>query len=112
MDLITDYLKEFLEWLPKEVLLAVLIVVVITECTKRALKVLEEKLEAKKGKEIRFFDHTKIIFVTVWALVATVILGFAGVYTWTQAPMYGFTIFGAAVACYEYIVKKIGKLWE
>lgn len=112
MDLITDYLKEFLEWLPKEVLLAVLIVVVLTECTKRALKVLEEKLEAKKGKEIKFFDHTKVIFVTLWSLIAAVILALANVYTWTQAPMYGFTIFGAAVACYEYIVKKIGKLWE
>lgn len=112
MDFITDYLKEIVNWLPKEVIVAVLVVVLLTEFTKRSLKVLEEKLEQKKGKEIKFFDHTKVIFVTFWSIVASVLLAVAKVYTWTQLPMYLFVIFGASVALFEYIVKKVTKLWE
>lgn len=112
MDIITNYLKELLDWIPKEVILAVLIVVVLTEFTKKALAILEEKLEAKKGKQIKFFDHTKVIFVTLWSMVASIILAVSEVYTWQQVPLYLFMIFGAAVACYEYIIKKMSKLWE
>ena len=112
MEIINNYLNELLHWIPKEVILAVVLVVVMTEITKQSLAKLEVILEEKKGKEIKFFDHTKVIFVTVWSVIAAVILALSNTYTWSQLPLYLFMIFGAAVACYEYIVKKIGKLWE
>lgn len=112
MEVITNYLKELLEWIPKEVILAVFIVVVITEITKKSLEVLEKKLEEKKQKQIKFFDHTKVIFVTVWSVVMAIILVVSGVYKWQQLPLYFFVIFGASVILYEYIVKKIKKIWS
>jgi len=110
--MIWDYVKDLLQTIPKEVIIAVIIVVVLTECTKKGLAKLEEKLEAKKGKEIKFFDHTKIIFVTVWAAVASILLAVAEVIAWKQLPLYGFCILGASVAAYEYIIKKVQALWE
>jgi hypothetical protein len=112
MEVITNYLKELLEWIPKEVILSVFIVVVITEITKKSLEVLEKKLEEKKQKQIKFFDHTKVIFVTVWSVVMAIILVVSGVYKWQQLPLYFFVIFGASVILYEYIVKKIKKIWS
>jgi hypothetical protein len=112
MEVITNYLKELLEWIPKEVILSVFIVVVITEITKKSLEVLEKKLEEKKQKQIKFFDHTKVIFVTVWSVVIAIILVVSGVYKWQQLPLYFFVIFGASVILYEYIVKKIKKIWS
>lgn len=112
MEVITNYLKELLEWIPKEVILSVFIVVVITEITKKSLEVLEKKLEEKKQKQIKFFDHTKVIFVTVWSVIMAIILVVSGVYKWQQLPLYFFVIFGASVILYEYIVKKIKKIWS
>ena len=110
--MLADYIKELISFIPKEVIFAVIIVVVLTECTKKALAGIETMLEEKKGKQIKFFDHTKIIFVTLWSLVAAILLAVAEVFAWKQLPLYGFCILGAAVAAYEYIIKKVKVLWE
>lgn len=112
MEVITNYLKELLESIPKEVVIAILLVVILAECTKRAVSKLEEYLENKYQKQIKIFDHTKVIFVTLWSVIASILLAVANVLTWHQVPLYFFVIFGAAVVLYEYIVKKVQKLWE
>lgn len=110
MDVITNYFRELLEAIPKELILAVLLVVVLTELTKIGLTYLENYLETKKGKQIKFFDHTKIIFVIFWSLVFSCILVFASVYTWAKMPLYFFFILGFSIFFYELILKKLKAL--
>lgn len=112
MTALANYFEELLNWIPKEVALAVVIVIVMTEITKRIMRLLEEDLETKYKKEIKIFDHTKIIFVTFWSIFASVFLVMAGVYTWQAMPLYFLAILGAAVILYEYVVKRLNKIWK
>lgn len=112
MTALTNYFEELLNWIPKEVGIAVVIVIFLTEVTKKAVKKLEEKLESKKGKQIKIFDHTKIIFVTIWSIIASVILVIAGVYTWQALPLYFLAIIGGSIVLYEYVGKRLNKIWK
>lgn len=102
-----QFLTEFLSKIPFEVIIAIVAVVLLSEETKKAFEVLETFLEEKKGKQIKFFDHTKIIFVIVYSLIATLLLVVADVVTWKQYPLYSFSILGAATTFYELIIKQI-----
>lgn len=112
MTALANYFEELLNWIPKEVALAVIIVIVMTELTKQIMAILEEEVETQKGKQIKIFDHIKIIFVTFWSILASVFLVLAGVYTWHALPLYFFAVLGAAVILYEYVVKRLNKIWK
>lgn len=110
MEVITNYIKELLEAIPKEVIFAVFLVVILTELTKILLSSLEKYLETKKGKEIKLFDHTKIILVIFWSLIFSAILAISKVYTWPKMPLYFFAILGLSSFFYELIIKKLKAL--
>lgn len=97
---------------PYQVVFAVIAVVLVTEVTKEACKKLEEYLEKKKGKEIKIFDHTKIIFLIFWSIVAAVTLVIGKVITWSLCPLYTFALIGCCSFCYELILKKVKKWIE
>ena len=98
--------------IPGQVVIAIIAVVFVTESTKEVFKKLEEYLEAKKGKEIKFFDHTKIVFLIFWSIVAAVLLAVNKVITWPGVPLYVFVIIGSSSVCYELILKKVKKCLE
>lgn len=98
--------------IPGQVVLAIIAVVFVTEATKELFKKLEEYLEAKKGKEIKFFDHTKIVFLIFWSIVAAILLAVYKVITWSGVPLYVFAIIGFSSFCYELILKKVKKCLE
>lgn len=102
-----QFIISFLSKIPFEMIMAIVATVLLTEGTKSALAKLEVILEEKKGKQIKFFDHTKIIFVIVYALIATICLVIANVINWLQYPLYAFSILGASTTCYELIIKKV-----
>ena len=84
--------------------------VYITEASKDACKSLEKYLEEKKGKELKIFDHTKIIFLIFWSAIACVCLALAKIITWVTFPLYLFAIIGCCSFLYELIIKKV-KTW-
>lgn len=96
--------------IPYQLLLAIIAVVFITEATKEACKKLEEVLEKKYEKEIKIFDHTKIIFLILWSAVACVCLALAKIITWPTFPLYLFAVIGCCSFLYELILKKV-KSW-
>lgn len=98
--------------IPGQVVLSIIAVVFVTEATKKLFKKLEEYLEAKKGKEIKFFDHTKIVFLLFWSIVAAILLAVYKVIIWSGVPLYVFVIIGFSSVCYELILKKIKKCLE
>lgn len=111
MEIILNYLKEVLEYLPKEVIISVFVVIFLTELTKNLFSKLENYFETKKGKEIKFFNHTKIIFSILWSAITCVLLVVAKVYTWNKLPMYFFVVLGASGFFYDLVVKKY-KNWK
>lgn len=102
-----EFIVQFLSKIPFEMIMAIIAVVLVTEGTKSGLSKLEDVLEEKKGKQIIFFDHTKIILVILYSLIAGVFLVIASVITWKQFPLYSFSILGASTTCYELIIKKV-----
>ena len=107
MDVLVDFCKSMLAHIAFQVVVAVFVVIVFTEFTKQIFALLEKKLEAKKGKEIKFFDHTKIIFSLVWSLILAVSFAVGKIYTWAELPLYFLVIVGAATVLYELVWKKI-----
>ena len=90
--------------------LTIFVVIVFTELTKKFFTLIEKELEAKKGKEIKFFDHTKIIFSLVWSLLLALSFAIGKIYTWAELPLYFLVIVGAATILYELVWKKIKNL--
>lgn len=96
--------------IPYQFFFAIIVVVFITEASKDACKSLEKYFEEKKGKEIKIFDHTKIIFLIFWSAIACVCLALARIITWVTFPLYLFAIIGFCSSLYELILKKV-KTW-
>lgn len=107
MEMLIGFCREMLERMPYQVVLAVFVVIIITEFTKSFFAKFEKKLEAKKGKEIKFFDHTKIIFSLFWSFVLSVSFAAGNIYTWAELPLYFLVIVGGATVFYELVWKKI-----
>lgn len=95
-----------------EMFFAVILVICITDATKEFLKMLETHLEKKKGKEIVFFNHTKIVLVLIYSIIASVVLAFAKVITWNAVPLYSFFILGLSAFFYDIALKKLLKLLD
>ena len=110
MEVLIDIAKQVFEKMPYQVFVAVFAVIIITELTKNILAKLEKKLEAKKGKEIKFFDHTKIILSLFWSLLLAVSFAFGKIYTWAELPLYFLVIVGGATILYELVWKQIKKI--
>ena len=109
MEALKNFLVEI--GIPYQVLFAIIVVVFITEASKDACKSLEKYLEEKKGKEIKIFDHTKIIFLIFWSSIACVCLALAKIISWVTLPLYLFAIIGCCSFLYELILKKV-KAWS
>lgn len=110
MDGLINYTKSILDHIPYQVIIAVFVVIIITELTKNFFTFIEKKVEEKKGKEIKFFDHTKIIFSLFWSLVLTVSFAIGKIYSWAELPLYFLVVVGAASILYELFWKKIKEL--
>lgn len=110
MDILIDFCRSMLAQIPFQVVVAVFVVIVFTELTKQFFALIEKELEAKKGKEIKFFDHTKIVFSLAWSLVLSLTFAIGKIYTWAELPLYFLVIVGAATILYELVWKKIKKL--
>lgn len=98
--------------IPGEVVVAILGVICITEFAKRGLAILEKFLEEKYKKEIKFFDHTKILLTCIFSIFATITLVGMKTLTWPQVPMYSLGIMGASALLYDVVLKKAKKFIE
>lgn len=96
--------------IPYQVILCMIVVVFATEATKDLFKKLEDYLEEKYQKQIKIFDHTKIIFLILWSVIATVCLAIGNIIAWPTFPLYLFAIIGVCSFLYELILKKV-KAW-
>lgn len=103
-------LAMFADYIPTGIIIAIISVVMLTEATKLLLGHLECYLEEKKGKQIKFFDHTKIILTIVWSIVMTIVCVKSEVIEMNKCLLYFFVIIGAASCFYELILKKINRL--
>lgn len=105
-----DFMKSI--GIPGEVVVAILGVICITEFAKRGLAVLEEYLEKKYQKEIKFFNHTKILLTCIFSICATCTLCATHVLSWYACPMYSLAVMGASALLYDVVLKKLQKFIE
>lgn len=105
-----EFLNNLAELIPAGVLVALLGVVLMTEATKTALSILEDYLEAKVKRQIKFFEHTKIVFCIFWSMVFTAFLAWGEIIQTKTAPLYLFVLIGASSVLYELIIKRLKKL--
>lgn len=113
MDQIISYLREVIPApLVAGIIISVLVVVFMTETTKSVLTSLESWLEEKKGKEIKFFDHKKILLSIFWSILTTVFLVVAGKIKLSEYPLYLLVIIGASNVFYELILRTIKEKLE
>lgn len=103
----TDYFKDVLSHIPYQVIVAVFAVIIITELTKQLLGLLEKVMEKKKGKEIRFFDHTKIILSVFWSFILNLSFCAGKIYSVAEFPLYMLVTVGGASVLYELVWKKL-----
>lgn len=99
-------INSILGGLPQAVLIAAIIVIVFVYLTIDVVKKIEEKLEEKKGKQIKIFDHKKIWLSLFWCILACIILAVSNFIAWYEVPFYIFVIMGISTFLYESVVKR------
>lgn len=99
-------LSFFDNYLPSAVITAALLVILMVNLTVMLVEILEEKIEAKKGKQIKFFDHKKIWLNALWSVIFTAALVIAGFIELKASFYYCLAIMGLSTFFYETIMKK------
>ena len=96
------------EYVPVPVIVAVVCVIMLVYGSTYIASAIEESVEAKKGKQIKIFDHKKIWLSAFWCIVLTVALALSKAIQWKEVLYYWLLILGASTFLYEAFLKKIG----
>jgi 4-hydroxybenzoate polyprenyltransferase len=96
------------EYVPVPVIVAVVAVIMLVYVSIYIASLIEDAIEAKKGRQIKIFDHKKIWLSVFWCAIVSVALALAGFITWRECFYYGLLILGASTFLYEAFLKKIG----
>lgn len=96
------------EYVPVPVIVAVVAVIMLVYVSIYIASLIEDAIEAKKGRQIKIFDHKKIWLSVFWCAVVSVALALAGFIAWRECFYYGLVILGASTFLYEAFLKKIG----
>lgn len=96
------------QYVPVPVIVAVAAVIMLVYGSMYLARVVENYLEEKEGKQIKFFDHKKIWLNLFWSIVVSVTLALATFIQWKETPYYCLLILGASTFLYEAFLKKLG----
>lgn len=95
--------------LPLPVIISITTVICLVYLLGQIVTVIEEDIEARKGKQIKLFDHKKIWLSFPCCVLCSVTMAIAGYIEWKELLFYIFVVMGGSTFFYESIVKKIGK---
>ena len=95
--------------LPLPVIISIITVICLVYLLGQIVTVIEEDIEARKGKQIKLFDHKKIWLSFPCCVLCSVTMAIAGYIEWKELLFYIFVVMGGSTFFYESIVKKIGK---
>lgn len=96
------------EYVPVPVIVAVVAVIMLVYVSIYIASMIEDAIEAKKGRQIKIFDHKKIWLSVFWCAVVSVALALAKFIKWDEFLYYFFVILGASTFLYEAFLKKLG----
>ena len=96
------------ENIPVPVIIAVVSVIMLVDVTTTVIMLIEDAVEEKKGKQIKFFDHKKIWLSVFWCGIATCALAAASYIEWKQFAYWWLVILGASTFMYEAVLKRFG----
>lgn len=96
------------QYVPVPVIVAVVCVIMLVYGSTYIASAIEERIEQKKGKQIKIFDHKKIWLSAFWCVVLTITLAVSKYIEWKEVLYYWLLILGASTFLYEAFLKKIG----
>ena len=107
MDITTiiSYVKDYV---PAPVIIAVIVVIMLVKASLHAASLIEQRIEEKKGRQIKIFEHKKIWLSVFWCVVLSVALAIGGFIEWKETFYYWLLILGANCFLYEAFFKKTG----
>lgn len=105
-------MESLIKFIDAKFFFAMVVVVSLSEFTKSSLSVLENYLETKYQREIKFFNHCKIIISIFWTMVVVATFVLAKLYTWNEYPLYCLAIIGLSTVAYELILKRVRSLFD
>lgn len=104
-----ELIRGLTEFIPMAVIIAVIAVIFATEFSKVIVFWLEEYLETKLERQIKLFDHSKILLLLFWTVIAVATLVYAEQIDKRMAVIYFMLIVGASTILYELVIKKVKK---
>lgn len=99
-----------LGFIPPAVFVATLATIVFVYLSQIIATKIEEAIEAKNGKQVRFFDHKRIWLTVCWSIAFTAILVVGGFITWQQSLLYMLVIMGLSGFLYNGFLKDFIKV--
>lgn len=93
--------------IPAQVIIAIIGIIFASDFIKGVLAYIEKYLEEKKGKQIRFFDHTKIVIVFFCSLIAALTLWGLNVIKGVEVLIYSLALCGVSCILYDVVIKKV-----
>ena len=103
-------ISRILVFIPPAVFVATLATIVFVYLSQIIATKIEEAIEAKNGKQVRFFDHKRIWLTVFWAIAFTAILVVGGFITWQQSLLYMLVIMGLSGFLYNGFLKNFIKV--
>lgn len=93
--------------LPYQVIFCIIAIIFASDFIKGILAYIETFLEDKKGKQIKFFDHTKIVIVFICSLIAALTLWGLHVIRGVEVFLYSLALCGVSCILYDVVIKKL-----
>lgn len=107
---ISAIISMILGFIPPAVFVATLATIVFVYLSQIIATKIEEAIEEKNGKQVRFFDHKRIWLTVFWAIAFTAILVVGGFITWQQSLLYMLVIMGLSGFLYNGFLKDFIKV--
>ena len=104
-ELIFNQVKEII---PYPVIAGIIAVIMLMYATLYLLTAIEDYLEAKLNKQIKLFDHKKVLLSLLWSVVVSITLVLSGFIEAKQILFYSLMILGGSTVLYETFLKGIG----
>ena len=103
-----NLLNRILSELPIPVIVGVAAVIMLVYISQFIAIEIENRIENKYKRQIRFFDHKKIWLSVFWCIIVAVSLAIAEFIQWDEVFFYCLFLLGASSLLYEVFLKKLG----
>lgn len=93
--------------IPAQVIIAVIGIIFASDFIKGVLAYIEDYVEEKKGRQIKLFDHTKILIVFFCSIIAALTLWGLKIIKGVEVVIYSLALCGVSCILYDVVIRKV-----